>query len=249
MSYHEDMQELAAIMEVLEVPAVWGWQFELSVFRPDPCPETLAEILEYEKAAERPHIILREPVQSYNRNMFNMVASAICDAPFTDTTTFGDDHINLKDEGGTLRGTAANQRSSQMVSGGLRTAVYGDTTTKGIRVGTGSTAESFEDYVLGTQISHGDAGGELRYFEMQANNYSWSGGTRQWTTEFRRYFTNHSGGSIVVAELGLVAELFHATLGTSYFMVLRDVPASTVTIAHHELLRAQYVFTTPVWPS
>jgi len=111
----------------------------------------------------------------------------------------------------------------------------------GIVVGTGSTAESVDDYKLDTKIVHGAGGGELQYGN-QAFNIPVVGATEV-NYVITRTFVNGSGGAIVVAEIGIDIE---ATSAAANFLAVRDVLPSTESVADGLTLTVQYTFTTTV---
>ncbi len=70
----------------------------------------------------------------------------------------------------------------------------------GIAVGTGVTAVTIADFALGTIIAHGVGVGQLQYGATTVNAPTTVGSTRQFT--ITRTFSNASGGSITVTEVG-----------------------------------------------
>ena len=108
--------------------------------------------------------------------------------------------------------------------------------THGILVGTGSTAESKDDYVLATPVAEGSGAGQLNHSPTTtfAPVSSITGGYR---CLVQRDFTNASGGTIVVAEIGLVMA---NTSNTLFFLVIRDVLSSTESILTATGRRIEY---------
>lgn len=89
-------------------------------------------------------------------------------------------------------------------------------TTTGIRLGTGTNAVALADYALQTAIAEGTGSGQLTHSAVSFNAPITSGTTRQFTV--MRTFTNNSGGTINVKEIGL-----YATANSYYFMIERTL--------------------------
>ena len=110
----------------------------------------------------------------------------------------------------------------------------------GTQVGTGVVAVTPTDTALATRILHGRAAGQLEYGGCELVGITFANPNGQFT--IRRYFTNNSGGSITVNEVGI-----HA-VGTDYdnkyawaFLIARDIVAGGVAVANTEILRVTYV--------
>jgi len=167
----------------------------------------------------------------------------------SDTGNYGAGYLSIKDTGGTIRGhvnylcapdprQGGDTPSAATVAGYLASAAVD---TKGIVVGTGTTAESFEDYALDTKIANGTGAGELSYVASELHNVTWTGGTLTMADEQVRYFNNNSGGSIGVNEVGIIAQIDIATLNVLALMS-RDVLGSTVTVPDTGQLKVTYTF-------
>jgi len=72
----------------------------------------------------------------------------------------------------------------------------------GIVVGTGTNILTISDYALYSQIAHGSGSGQLNYGSCSVGVPSTVGTSRMFTVT--RTFTNNSGASITVNEVGLV---------------------------------------------
>ena len=60
------------------------------------------------------------------------------------------------------------------------------------------------------------------------------------TMLIRRYFTNKSGGSVIVREVGLYA-IGATNVQDGYtFLICRDALATDITVLNNELLRVEY---------
>jgi len=115
---------------------------------------------------------------------------------------------------------------------------------KGIVIGTGSTAITVEDDALDTIIPHGTGSGQMLYSGCWGLNPVSGGGTASFDLE--RIFRNESGGSIVVAEMGIYAATsMNSTVITDAraFCMLRDVLGTTVTVGDGEYFKVKYTIT------
>ncbi|GAI88778.1 unnamed protein product, partial [marine sediment metagenome] len=110
----------------------------------------------------------------------------------------------------------------------------------GIQVGTGTTAPTPSDDAMEARIAHGESAGEFEYGGCEFRNMTISDPNGEFT--IRRYFTNNSGGSITVNEVGI-----YSPAGTSesfasrIFLIARDKVDPGVAVADTEILRATYV--------
>ena len=105
----------------------------------------------------------------------------------------------------------------------------------GIEVGTGITAPTITDTKMETQIAHGVGVGEMQYSAVTFGAPASDGVTAHFTVT--RDFSNNSGGSITVREIGLVCRL--GTLsGTTYFLTIRD--AVNIAVPDGETLTVNY---------
>lgn len=115
-------------------------------------------------------------------------------------------------------------------------------TTHGSVVGTSSTAAAITDVALGTKIAHGTSSGQLQYSAVTFGAPS----TDSTSTSFivTRVFTNGSGGSIGVNEIGLISQC-STTASTRQFLIARDV-VSTITVSNGQALTLNYTLKTTV---
>lgn len=115
-------------------------------------------------------------------------------------------------------------------------AVSGDT-TKGIVVGTGSTAVTNTDYKMETKIAHGSGAGQLLYSSM-----SWSQPCEV-GAELRlvaaRSFTNDSGSTVTIQEVGIEVEEYNTSKDR---LIAHDL--LTVAIPYTETRSVEYRITT-----
>jgi len=134
----------------------------------------------------------------------------------------------VKDTTGTLR-TLSPDRYTMKASDG-------DDTT-GIQVGAGDASVTNDDYALDNKIEHGNGTGQLQYGAMAFYDIVEESGYVKFTVS--RTFYNGSGASIDVKEIGLVSH----TDGC-YYLIVRDVLASPVTVNVGNTLTVQYTLKT-----
>jgi hypothetical protein len=111
-------------------------------------------------------------------------------------------------------------------------APAGDTSA-GILVGTSDTPVSLGQYNLLGLIPNGTGAGQLSYGATVVEDL-----TTDTTYYFRiiRTFTNNSGGTITIREIGLFLKLT-----TQSFMFARDVPPSPITVPNGSTLTLRYI--------
>jgi hypothetical protein len=216
-----------------------------------PVPEAFWEL---EVRDKHGNVIQRHKQRSHSwtRNAYNLMFSQL-DAKDATDDTFGagllswkktDGNVNTYDyflscaeyeEHADERGTAY-QAQGYLAPGGEDAF--------GIIVGSGTDAESFEDYNLQTQIVEGSGAGQLNHAASELHDVSYDAGTKVLKDELVRYFNNNSGGSIDVNEVGLV---MHGSVGAgdnpayrSKVLVCRDKLASTVTVPDTGQLKVTY---------
>lgn len=105
--------------------------------------------------------------------------------------------------------------------------------THGPVVGTGSTAQAWGDYNLVAKIAHGTGSGQLSHGAVSFNAPVNDGNDRYF--EVLRTFTNGSGASITVYELGMI--VYNATY---YFLICRDVVSGGIEIPNGQALTLTY---------
>jgi len=108
---------------------------------------------------------------------------------------FGQTSTTAVDTGGASRTFAGNTYHFWATAGA-------SVTTFGIRVGTGTAAVTIADYSLQTPIAEGTGAGQLTHGATSVSTSSTVGSSRLFTVA--RTFTNNSGTSITVNEVGLI---------------------------------------------
>jgi len=109
----------------------------------------------------------------------------------------------------------------------------------GIQVGSGDTPVSSSDYKLDSLISHGTGAGQLQYGACSVGSpYEEAGYLKM---KIERTFTNGSGGSITVKEIGLMA-----VVPGTYALIARDVLSTPTTIPDGGTQTVRYIISMAV---
>ena len=177
---------------------------------------------------------------SWVRNAYNVLFCQIAAKDASDVT-FGAGKLSGKQTNGTVRGLSypfgyGDAVSIEGTSAGLRAAAGVD--TKGIVIGSGTNAETFEDYGLQTPIVNGTGAGQMSYIASELHAITYDAGTKTLTDTLIRYFNNNSGGSVNVNEVGIVA-LFQGQFAQNY-MLSRDKLAATITVPNTGQIKVTY---------
>jgi hypothetical protein len=107
----------------------------------------------------------------------------------------------------------------------------------GLLVGTGTTATDIDDYALDTVVAEGTGAGQMEYGNHSIVASTHDGSTNSYAG-ITRTVANNSGGSIVVAEVGLVCNMDWDTTTNRNFLLLREVLGTTVTVLDTQTLTA-----------
>lgn len=216
-----------------------------------PIPEAFLTLEVFDKDGK---LIQRHHQRSHSwvRNAYNMMFSQLAAKNGNGGAVFGAGFLNIKDTGGTVRtgefgiGVGCYDPSSPAWTnldtphssiGALATATHDD---HGIVVGSGTNAESFEDYALQTLIVNGTDAGQLSYVASELSSVSYA--ALVLTCTLIRYFNNNSGDSIDVNEVALVIGGMAGSSGSAIYnwVQSRDHLASTVTVPVTGQLRVTY---------
>jgi hypothetical protein len=114
--------------------------------------------------------------------------------------------------------------------------------TKGIVIGTSDTPYAYDQYKLQNVINHGSSGGQMLYGVQSIDTpQSITNGYR---LVLSRVFTNSSGASITVKEVGLYYVFYNTSISPYFFacMQARDVITPTA-VANGQSLTVRYIFT------
>ncbi len=193
------------------------------------------KLLDYNKRRSR----------SPTRNWINVIASFFGCINANDATDYIDGNINLKRTDGVVSAV------DRMITIDYSKSVYRNSAysedqndvSYGIVVGTGSGAESRDNYILTMLIDSGMDIGELFYSWSLIPSYAESAGVG--TAVQARYFDNFSSdqGDIVVTESGMIYKAQLGSTNASYVLTIRDVLLSSVTVSYRQQLKVEYTFT------
>lgn len=184
----------------------------------------------------------RQRSHSWTRNAYNMLFSTMAGCGCPDST-FEAGKLSGKDTSGAVKYGVYCMAQHYTCQDGTTSYGYRAPATdddRGILVGSGTDAESFEDYALQTKIAEGSGAGQLNHVLSEAVARSYAAVTQ--TSTLIRYFNNNSGGSIDVNEVALVPKSSHSE-GAGYngfFLMSRDKLASTVSVPDTGQLKVTY---------
>lgn len=166
--------------------------------------------------------------RTWNRNFWTKTLAVASPA---DTNGFGPGHTRVKSVVGTtgLTSTGTGWNNYKIT--------HAPTDGKsGIVVGSSNTAESFEAYTMGALIANGSGAGQLLWGTTYVDStVSYNAPTKKWTRALSRNFTNASGSTITVRELGL-----QALANTEAMLVCRDVLSSEIAVGAGMVLKVTY---------
>lgn len=106
----------------------------------------------------------------------------------------------------------------------------------GVQVGTGTTAPTINDTKLETKITHGVGAGQMQYSAVTFGAPTSDGSTAHFT--ITRDFSNNSGGSITVKEIGLAVNFYSYLGSTEIILTIRD--AVDIAVPDGETLTVNY---------
>lgn len=117
-----------------------------------------------------------------------------------------------------------------------------DSYNPGIRVGTGDTTWSFDDYDLAATMAKGTGAGQMTYDADSAPSFAYDSGTKKYTATRIRDFRNLSGGSITVKEVGFYSSVIYKPSTSYYFLLDRTVLTSPIAVADDKKITVTYTF-------
>lgn len=110
-------------------------------------------------------------------------------------------------------------------------------TTQGLVVGTGTNVVALADVALQTKIAHGTSAGQLSYGASVVN--APTSDSTSTTLILTRDFSNASGGTITVREIGIYSDMGP---NTGKFCIVRD--NVTIALASGDVLTLNYILKT-----
>ncbi|RLJ03010.1 MAG: hypothetical protein DRP11_01945 [Candidatus Aenigmatarchaeota archaeon] len=146
-----------------------------------------------------------------------------------------------------------SERSERYVRKEIYNLIAGDDNdTFGVVVGSdNSTAWDVNQYNLASKISHGTGSGQLDYGTH--SKYDLEELSDRFRIKISRSFYNGSGGQVSVGEIGLIGRYYISegyspdqfSIGPYYFMILRKVLSSLVTVDPEATLVVNYYIAIP----
>lgn len=171
-----------------------------------------------------------EQSHSWTRNHYNVLAALTMYTIGDSSGLFGAGYMSSKVINGSIRSGAYTSSASDVVKGGLGAA-------NGIIVGTGNTAFSVEDSALASPVTEGTGAGQMSHAAMGNGVLAYDGPSKTWTNTLTRVINNNSGGTITIAEVGLVlniASIFSSN--NQYILIAREVLGVTQDVLNGEQL-------------
>ena len=175
--------------------------------------------------------------KSWTRNWYNFIASQTMGLNANSLgTSFGPGTICSKSTSGSVTSSSSvTAIGAAVIGAGHRGGA--SSSSVGVVVGTGVTAESFEDFRLSALIAHGTGAGQFSYGEMAVLTATWDGVAKKFIQNLERNFLNYSGASIDVNEVGL--HCYFSGSGV-YTMTARDLLAASISVPINGLLKVKY---------
>ena len=160
------------------------------------------------------------------RNYYNWLAMLTMGVTNTDTSTFGDGHLNTKDCTNSLQALGATTYVKGMGIGfsiSTHIGVTSENNKGSIIIGSGDTAVTFDDYQLSSIISSGWTKGV-----PVVGTPLYDSETKKWTNTISFTVTNSSGSDMTIKEVGILSDIY-----TSYSsLIYREVLTTPVEIAN-----------------
>jgi hypothetical protein len=211
--------------------------------KPSYTPKLPKAVIEFEVRDKDGNLLQKGklPAKSWVGNIIGLISSLLSMWNSTSSATgtwytTSPSRSDMLDTSNNARGLYLGAQGGGSTLGG--SAPTGDTTA-GILVGNSDTPVIIGQYNLQYLINHGTGSGQLSYGATTVESI-----TKDTTWLFRviRTFTNNSGASITVKEIGLFVRLGHSS-SPYYFscMLARDVLTSPITIPNGSTLTVRYI--------
>jgi hypothetical protein len=110
----------------------------------------------------------------------------------------------------------------------------------GLVIGISDTANTINTFNMGNIITHGSGSGQMLYGGTTIENPTNPSGN-DWVFRIIRVFTNNSGASITVKEIGIKVKAQDSGGGARWFLIARDVISSGVTVPNGSTLTVRYI--------
>ena len=181
---------------------------------------------------------------SWVRNAYNVLFSQMAGKNGSDST-FGAGKLNTRRTSGSVNygsrplGSIYDSSADSISSSSQGYRADAGVDSQGIMVGSGTDAESFEDYCLAGQIGNGSGAGQLSYVASEPHAVSYDPVTRILRNDLVRYFNNNSGGDVMINEVALHLHTYKGGMWP-LGIVSRDKLASTITLPDTGQLKVTY---------
>jgi len=145
---------------------------------------------------------------------------------------------SLSNQGVTLVNTGGgtfNQAGNQSGNFGINVAAGSGDAGHGIQIGTGTTAPAITDFSLKQFISNGTSAGQMQYGAVSVMSPVINTTNNTGYITVTRAFTNNSGGSITVSEVGLTF-----TFSLNSFLIIHDLLPTPITVPNGSTLSIAY---------
>jgi len=111
----------------------------------------------------------------------------------------------------------------------------------GIQIGTGTTTPSIVDSRLSSLITNGTGAGQMQYGGVNITGAVTNTSNNTGYITVTRTFTNNSGASITVSEVGLVAWSGNSGTETNqYYLIIHDLLPTPITVPNGSSLSISY---------
>jgi len=110
----------------------------------------------------------------------------------------------------------------------------------GILIGKGTSAPNIIDSNLSQVISNGASVGQMQYSAVSVTGAVTNTSTNTGYITVTRTFTNNSGSSITVSEVGLVAWSGNNFQTNQYYLIIHDLLPSPITVPNGSSLSISY---------
>ena len=185
-------------------------------------------------------LALTRLAKSWTRNGYNHMCIHLMGSHMNIGSGFGAGKLGVKDNDTTVYSAAYVTSPFGDVASGCYLGNDASAANPGIIIGTGTGAENFEGYVIGTKINHGTGAGQMHYHAQATAGISYDAGTKVFTAIHRRSFDNFSGAAITVAESAWYAHFFNAVPQHQYLMLSRDLFSPAIEVANRYRLTVDY---------
>lgn len=192
-----------------------------------------------------------ERARTFNRNFWNLMFGGIVNSP-TSAVAYSAGNLGVKWAGGYPGNTVKSMNysypdSATAYSTGAAPFSFfpaaAGNTSRGILVGTGNTAESFEGSTLIAMCAEGTGVNQMNYLAQQATTASYNAGAKVWASSSTRVMNNNSNSTVVIAEAGLMMydPIPQVGFGESWPMLFeRSLLGATVSVLSGGQLTVTY---------